>query len=173
MPDATMPPPAIEVRLLEARDTDDIVRIDAELSGRNRRELLRRRLDRALAPGRVATSLVAVVDRSVVGYVLSDVVVGAYGAVEASATLDTIGVTRAYQHHGVAKRLLRAFVNNMRALRVEKINTQVNVAEWPLLRFFTRVGFQQAQAVPLELDVMGARTTQWLDAEAEEDHLHP
>lgn len=156
----------LQIRLLEAKDVEPICRIDAELSGTDRGELLKKRLSRALMPGRVNISLVAVDDGQVVGFVLGDVVVGDYGSVDAMANLDTIGVRKAFQHKGVALQLLQAFANNLRALRVEHVHTQVGVQDWELLRFFGRVGFRQAQVIPLVLDVTDARRLEWDDPES-------
>ncbi|MBI3181481.1 MAG: GNAT family N-acetyltransferase [Myxococcales bacterium] len=158
----------MEIRQMEARDVDAVVRIDGQISGRPRNEILRRRLGLALAPGRVTTSLVAESDRQVVGFILGDVLVGEFGATAQVATIDTIGVSPLFQGSGVAWRLLRAYANHVRALGVERIQTLVPVEDWRLLRFFTRAGFGQSQLLPLALDLSGIQAGQWLDSDEDD-----
>lgn len=154
---------------MEGRDLEAIVRIDAQITGRPRNEILRRRLDRATSPGKVSTSLVAEHQGQVVGFVLGDVLVGEFGAAEEVATIDTLGVAPAFQGAGVACRLLHAYATNLRALGVERIRTLVGIEDWRLMRFFTRAGFGLAQMAPLQLDLTGAPAQAWLDALEDEE----
>lgn len=165
MPTNTTP---IEIRIMEAKDLAAVLRIDAQISGRKRDEILKRRFERALGPGRVATSLVAESERQVVGFILGDVMVGEFGATERAATIDTIGVSPDFRGTGVSSRLLRAYVNHVRALGVERIQTFVSVDDWRLLRFFTGAGFAHAQTVPLSLDLSGVQPGQWQDSDRDD-----
>jgi ribosomal protein S18 acetylase RimI-like enzyme len=161
----------VEIRVLERKDLESALAIDAGHSGRRRDQILKRRFEQIFEPGRVMTSLAAEWHGELVGFVLGDVLIGEFGSTDQSATIDTIGVRREFQGSGVAQRLLHAYVNNVRALGVERIQTQVAVSNSGLLGFFSRVGFRHAQSVPLELDLDQLRPGQWDGAEEETEGL--
>jgi ribosomal protein S18 acetylase RimI-like enzyme len=153
----------IEIRVLRQTDLPALLQIDAMISGKARAEILKRRLERALGPGKVTTSLVAETGGRPVGFVIGDVLVGEFGAIEAGATIDTLGVLPELQGTGIAHRLLRAYVDHVRILGVDKVHTQVRVNDWGLLRFFTGAGFHQGQTINLELEIPGLKAEWWTE----------
>ncbi len=157
---------AVEIRVLERGDLNAVLDIDAQHSGRRRDEILKRRLERAFEPGRMVISLAATVEGQLVGFLLGDVLVGEFGVTDQTASIDTVGVRQDAQGEGIARRLLRAYANHVRALGVERVQTQVAVANPGLLHFFSRAGFLHAQVVPLELDLGAVRPGQWDDDDA-------
>lgn len=159
---------AVEIRILDRKDLDAVLDIDAQHSGQRRDELLKRRLERAFEPGRLSTSLVAEQQGQVIGVILGEVLVGEFGATDPSAIIDTLGVRQGLEGMGVARRLLQAFVNNVRALGVERVQTHVAISNAQLLSFFSKAGFLHAQAVPLQLDLASLRAHQWERHEEEE-----
>jgi len=160
---------SIEIRLLERKDMDAVLAIDALSTGHHRDEILKRRLERAFELGKVTMSLAAEWRGELVGYILGDVLVGEFGGTAKSATIDTLGVRGEFRSEGIARRLLRAFVNNARAIGVERVQTLVAVSNSSLLGFFSRAGFLHAQAVPLELDLGTIKPGQWDDDEPDSD----
>ena len=141
---------AFTVRQLRAGDLDDVVRIDTHSTGQDRRGFYQRRLQTALEESGILVSLAAELDGMFVGFVLGRVYHGEYGRTESFATLDTIGVDPAFRGRGVGHALLDQLVRNLTALRVERLQTEVEWDQWDLLRFLHDVDFQPAPRMALE-----------------------
>ena len=90
-----------EVRLLSARDLDDVVRIDRDFTGRERRAYMQHALDEALRESGVRISLAANKDGHTVGYLMARADLGDFGRTEPVAVIDTLGVAPAYAQHGI------------------------------------------------------------------------
>lgn len=148
-----LPTDSIVVRNLSAGDLDAIVRVDHELIGRPRREYYEAKVRRTLEGGKMATSLVALVDDQVVGFVLTTLHYGEFGQVEPSAVIDSIGVDPRFRGKSVGDALMRQLVMNLRALRVQRIETQVGWEQRDLLSFLANRGFAPAPRFCLELDL--------------------
>lgn len=144
-----LPTDRVLVRGLRDTDLPYLVRIDRAAMGRAREEYYRAKLREALKEGKLTTSLVAELDDHPVGFVLSRVYYGEFGHAEAVAVLDTIGVDPAYRGRSVAKALLRQLVMNLRALDVERLETQVDWGQFELLRFLHHEGFSPAPRICL------------------------
>ncbi len=129
------------IRTLAAGDIDAIVAIDSRTSGADREEYLRRKLDEALKESGVQASLAAVDDGHVVGFLMARVDMGDFGRVSASAVLDTLGVDPRFARKGYGQALLEQLLKNLSALGVETVNTEVDRANFPLLRWFYAMGF--------------------------------
>lgn len=143
----------IAVRDLRQEDIDRIVRIDRDATGLDRRGYYERRLETALQESGVRVSLAAEVDGLLTGFVIGRVYYGEYGRADAFATIDSIGVDPAFRGRGVGRALLEQLVRNLRGLRVERIQTEVDWDQWDLLRFLHDVGFQPAPRFALEMDL--------------------
>ncbi len=135
------PKTEIVVRTLKAADLEDIIRIDAHNFGEPRRDYYRLKLELAMAETSVRISLCAVVDGLLVGFLFGSVFYGDYGMPERVATLDTLGVHPEYARRGVATALWDQFVDNLQALRIDRIRTQVPWSNWQLMTFFQKAGF--------------------------------
>ncbi len=140
----------IEVRALTLADLEDIVRIDAVVSGHARAEYFRLKLQQAIQDTSVRMSLAAVVDGRVVGFLLGSVFFGDYGTLEPVATLDAIGVHPRSARTGVGSALWRQFVQNLRGMRIERLQTQVDWSQWELMTFFQRLGFAPGPRICIE-----------------------
>jgi len=134
-----------EVRALEAGDLDDIMRIDRRVSGRRREAYIRELVDEALHDSAVRVSLLARVDGIASGFVMARTDFGDYGRAEPVAVLDTIGVDPDYAHRGMGHALLSQLFVNLKALRVEHVETVVAREDFGLLGFFYDAGFEQSQ----------------------------
>ncbi len=142
----------ITVRPLQQEDFNAVVEIDRKVSKSLRSEYYETKFARVLdEKSRVVTSLVAVADGKVVGFVMGELFVGEYGIPETAATLDTLGIDPEWQRKGTGKKLMEEFVSHLRKAGVEKINTLVNWNDWQLIRFFSTNGFEPAKTVNLEL----------------------
>jgi predicted N-acetyltransferase YhbS len=145
---ATSPEPArdtVDVRTLSAKDLEDVVRVDRHITGRERGEYVKHALDEALRESGVRISLAARLDGVVCGYIMARADLGDYGRTEPVAVLDTIGVSPEYAQRGVGRALLEQLFLNLDALRIERVETQVEARALELLGFFYGAGFAPAQ----------------------------
>lgn len=134
-----------EVRLLTARDLEQIVRIDRDLTGRERRAYMQHALDEALRESGVRISLAACKDGHAVGFLMARADLGDFGRTEPVAVIDTLGVAPGYAHHGIGHALLSQLLLNLEALRIERIETLVAAENLGLLGFFQGAGFAPGQ----------------------------
>jgi predicted N-acetyltransferase YhbS len=145
---AASPEPArdtVDVRTLSAKDLEDVVRVDRHITGRERGEYVKHALDEALRESGVRISLAARLDGVVCGYIMARADLGDYGRTEPVAVLDTIGVSPEYAQRGVGRALLEQLFLNLDALRIERVETQVEARALELLGFFHGAGFAPAQ----------------------------
>jgi ribosomal protein S18 acetylase RimI-like enzyme len=138
----------VDVRSMQPADLRDIVRIDRELTGRERAAYVAGKLDETVADSAIRVSLTARVDGTVAGYLAARVDLGDFGRVEPVAVLDTIGVDPAFARRGVGRALLYQLVQNLSALRIERIETLVAPRDFGLLGFLSAAGFAPSQRLP-------------------------
>ncbi|MGD8985733.1 MAG: GNAT family N-acetyltransferase [Desulfobacteraceae bacterium] len=67
-----------------------------------------------------------------------------------AATLDTIGVDPYYQHKGIGEQLINEFVDHLRNVGVQKINTLVDWNDSKLIHFFSANQFSPSKTINLE-----------------------
>jgi len=146
--------PEVEVRLLRPDDIDQIVAIDAKITGQARPEYYRHKLQAStLHEAQISTSLVAVADGKVIGFLMGTLFFGDFGIPESSAVVDTLGVDPAHQDRGAGGALFAQFLANMKAAGVEKIYTLVDWRDFGMLKFFGHMGFVPSQRLNLECPV--------------------
>jgi ribosomal protein S18 acetylase RimI-like enzyme len=75
---------------------------------------------------------------------------GEYGIFQEKATLDTIGVDPSYQHQGIGEQLSNEFMDHLKKLGVEKINTLVDWNDSKLIHFFSGNHFSPSKTINLE-----------------------
>lgn len=141
--------PPVVVRALRAQDLDDVVRIDAHVTGRQRPAYLKVKLGKALGEG-LQVSLGAEVDGKLVGFLMGAVYYGEFGQPEPIASVDTLGVHPDFWHKGVGRALWAQFAANLKGLQITRVQTQVDWTNWSLLRFLERMGFAPAPRLCLE-----------------------
>jgi predicted N-acetyltransferase YhbS len=134
-----------DVRLLTAKDLDDVVRIDRRITGRDRRAYMQHALDEALRESGVRISLAARIEGIMAGFVMARADLGDFGRTEPVAVIDTLDVAPEYAHHGVGHALLSQLFLNLGALRIERVETVVDRKAFDLLGFFYDVGFAPGQ----------------------------
>ena len=130
-----------DMSLLTAKDLDEVVRIDRQITGRDRRSYMRHALDEALRESGVRISLAARQDSALVGYVMARADLGDFGRTEPVAVIDTIGVAPEYASQGIGRALLAQLFQNLSTLRIERVETIVAAANVDLLGFFYGAGF--------------------------------
>ncbi len=133
------------VRVMREEDFDQVARIDRQITGEDRADYLRRKFDEALAESSIRVSLVAEDDGFVVAFAMARIDVGDFGHVEPTASLDTIGVNPGLSHRGFARATLGQMVDNLAALHVERLETEIAHDAFDLARFLYRFGFAPSQ----------------------------
>lgn len=141
---------AVLVRTMQEDDLEAVVSIDAGATGRRRPGYFKPILARALKQSSLQISLVAEIDRSVVGFLVGSLYYGEYGVAEPSASIDAIGVAPNYRGRHVGRALMRQLRLNLGALRISTLRTEVAWDDFELLAFFRKEGFAPAGRLCLE-----------------------
>jgi len=137
-----------DVRAMTAADLGDIVRIDRVITGRDRAEYMKHKLNETTVDSALRVSLTARLDDAIVGFLMARADLGDFGRTEPVAVIDTIGVDPGYAHHGVGHALLSQLFANLGALRIERVETVVAPRDLPLLGFLYSAGFAPSQRLP-------------------------
>ena len=145
-------PRELSIRIMKKEDVDAIVDIDARIMGERRPDYYERKCALALDVScQLVTSLVAVYEQKVIGFVMGNVYLGEFGIPEATASLDTIGVHPDYQEQGVAVEMIKQFISNVKKAQTEYIYALVDWNDWDMLKFLEKAGFVPSKAVKLEM----------------------
>ena len=142
----------IKIRLMKADDFDAVVGIDEKVLKASRPEYYIMKFEKLIkSKDYLPVSLVAEKeDGTVVGFVMGEIFMGEYGIFQEEATLDTIGVDPSYQHKGIGEQLLNEFVDHLRKVGVQKINTLVDWNDSKLIHFFSVNQFSPSKTINLE-----------------------
>jgi len=143
---------SIEIRLMKADDFDAVVGIDEKVLKTMRLEYYEMKFEMLFkSKDYLPTSLVAEEeDGTVVGFVMGTLYMGEFGIFQEQASLDTIGVDPDCRQKGIGKQLINEFVDHMRSLGVNKINTLVHSKECQLTHFFGANKFNPSETINLE-----------------------
>ena len=142
----------INIRLMKAEDFDAVVGIDEKVLKTSRPEYYEMKFEKLFkSSDYLPTSLVAEEkDGTVVGFVMGVLYMGEYGIFREEATLDTIGVDPSYQHRGIGNQLIDEFMDHLKRLGVQKINTLVDWNDSKLIHFFSANQFSPSKSINLE-----------------------
>jgi ribosomal protein S18 acetylase RimI-like enzyme len=143
---------AIKIRLMKAEDFEAVVTIDEKVLKVSRPEYYEMKFDKLFnSKDFIPTSLVAEeADGALVGFVMGELYMGEYGIFQEEARLDTIGVDPDYQHKGIGKKLINEFMDHVKTLGVQKINTLVDWNDSVLMHFFSANQFSPSKSINLE-----------------------
>ncbi len=142
--------PETTVRNLAPSDLDAVVRIDARLSGRTRREYYARKIAEATRESGLCISLAAETADGFAGFVIGRLYYGEFGMPEPVAIIDSIGVDPAQARRHVGAALLAQLERNLQAIGISAIQTQVEWDQFALLGFFAARGFRPAPVLALQ-----------------------
>jgi GNAT superfamily N-acetyltransferase len=148
----------LTVRTLGEADLDRLVRMDQQLTGRNRRQWYQGKLHRALEEADIRISLGAEDGGILVGALLGSLHYGEFGQPEPVAVLDTILVDRNAAGRGIATAMLDQLLTNLRGLGIQSLRTEISWEERELAAFLNRRGFRPLPRFVLELPVEGSET---------------
>ncbi len=142
----------IKIRLMKAEDFDAVVEIDAQVLQASRPQYYEMKFEKLFgSKDYVPASLVAEEeDGTVVGFVMGELYMGEYGIFQEKATLDTIGVDPAHQHRGIGERLINEFLDHLKKLGVQKVQTLVDWNDARLIHFFSANHFSPSKTINLE-----------------------
>ena len=142
----------LKIRLMKADDFDAVVGIDEKVLKASRPEYYKLKFEKLFqSKDYLLASLVAEEkDGTVVGFVMGEIYIGEYGISKEKATLDTIGVDPDCQHKGIGKQLIDEFMDHLRTLGVQKINTLVDWNDSKLIHFFSANQFSPSKTINLE-----------------------
>ena len=149
----TLETDSVEVRNLDAKDLDWVIRIDSQHSGKQRREYYKVKLGEVAKDTGVRISLAAFVKGEPAGFLMGRLYYGEFGQPEPVAILDSLGVSPAFAGQHVGAALMRQLEMNLSALGIERLQTQIEWDQVDLIKFFQRAGFKPAARLCLETPV--------------------
>jgi ribosomal protein S18 acetylase RimI-like enzyme len=140
----------LPVRSMTERDLPAIIRLDRKVTGRDRTAYLRRKAGEVLTQSAIRMSLVAELEGAFAGFLMARVDFGEFGRAEPTAVLDTIGVDPDFARRRVGRALLEQLLLNVASLRAERVVTEVEWSDLPLLGFLGRTGFDHSQRLAFD-----------------------
>ncbi len=143
---------AVQIRLMRVEDFNAVVKIDEKVFKTYRPDYYRMKFETIVqSPDQLPTSFVAVAEGgTIVGVVMGKLYIGEYGISEKKASLDTIGVDPDYQQNNVGRLLIGEFMDHLKSLGVQKVDTLVDGNDAALTHFFTANGFAPSRTINLE-----------------------
>jgi ribosomal protein S18 acetylase RimI-like enzyme len=142
---------SVNIRLMDVDDLDAVIEVDAKVLESARPEYYSLKFDKLFhSKGYLPTSLVAEEEGKVVGFVMGELFMGEYGIFQETATLDTIGIDPDYQRKGIGNLLITEFIDHLKSLGVQKINTLVDWDATRLTHFFSANRFRPSKTINLE-----------------------
>jgi ribosomal protein S18 acetylase RimI-like enzyme len=142
----------IKIRLMKAEDFDAVVGIDEQILGAPRLDFFDLKFEKLFNSKEfLPVSLVSETkDGTVVGFVMGELFMSEDGILPDVATLDTMGVDPRFQRKGVGRQLINEYMNHLKKLGIQKLNTLVDSTDFKMLHFFRDNRFSVSQAINLE-----------------------
>ncbi|HSO09893.1 MAG TPA: GNAT family N-acetyltransferase [Desulfoprunum sp.] len=144
----------ISTRLMTENDLEAILKIDEKIVKTSRLEYYQLKFERLFSSkDYLPTSFVAEDNGVVVGFLMGELYMGQFGILQEVASMDTIGIDPAYQHRGIGKKLMDEFIDHLRQIGVNKINTLVDWNDAGLIHFFSANQFSPSRTINLERNI--------------------
>ena len=140
----------LTLRPLRAEDLPAVVALDRQASGRSRRGFYEKRLQTALRNPESLVTRGAFAGGKLVGFAFARLLDGEFGAEQATAALDAIGVDPAHRGKGVGRALIAGLDAALKKRGVVEMQTQDVWTNTGLLGFFAAAGFRLAPRYVLE-----------------------
>ena len=136
------------IRRLEARDADDISRIQQAIT-KEPSTIDYHRVVEEEAKKDDRVSFVAELDGKVVGYMITYIIYGGFG-LEKSAWIGLFGVDPKYMGRGIGKRMAKEVFDVITERGINNIFTSVRWDSTDLLSFFKSLGFDRCEFINLK-----------------------
>lgn len=148
----------LQLRSLHRDDLDRVSGIERRITGHTRKGFLEKRFAATVESpaGFVACAAVGH-DGNLAGYAIARIQEGEFGAPDAVAVLDVIGIDPDVQGRGTGKALLAEMERTMKERGIGMLRTQVDWGNPAMIRFFSSTGFLLAPAQILERDTSPLR----------------
>ncbi len=140
---------SIHIRLMNDKDLNDVIRLDQKILSVSRKEYYESKFELLFKSGEfLPTSLVAEDEnKTLVGFIMGMLYIGEFGISREGATIDTVGVDPDARRQGVGRMLMNEFVDHLRQLGVQRINTLVDKDDKVLMQYFNANRFSPSKAV--------------------------
>jgi ribosomal protein S18 acetylase RimI-like enzyme len=135
----------IPVRAMKESDLRAMVSIDRRITGRDRTDYFKRKMEEALYESDLRISLVAERSEGPIGFIMARLDYGSFGRLDPVAVIDTLGVDPEDRGQGVGRALLSQLLVNLSTLRVERVRSAVDWRNEELFAFLDHCGFKPSQ----------------------------
>ena len=147
----------LQLRSLRRDDIDRVCGIESRITGQSRKGFLEKRFAAAAESPDGFIDCAAVRDGKLAGYAIARIQEGEFGARDAVAVLDVVGIDPDAQGEGIGKTVLAEMERRMKARGIGTLRTQVDWGSPAMIRFFSSTGFLLAPAQVLERDTSPLR----------------
>ena len=147
----------LQLRSLHRDDLDRVSAIESRITGHSRKGFLEKRFAAAMESPDGFIACAAAREGKLSGYAIARIQEGEFGARDAVAVLDVIGIDPDAQRKGTGKALLAEMERRMKARGIGTLRTQVDWGSPPMVRFFSSTAFLLAPAQILERDTSPLR----------------
>ncbi len=147
----------LQLRSLHRDDLDRVSGIESRITGHSRKSFLEKRFAAAAESPDGFIACAAVRDDKLSGYALARIQEGEFGAQDAVAVLDVIGIDPDAQGKGIGKALLVEMERRMKTRGIGTLRTQIDWGSPAMIRFFSSTAFLLAPAQVLERDTSPLR----------------
>ncbi|MGZ8430276.1 MAG: N-acetyltransferase family protein [Candidatus Deferrimicrobiaceae bacterium] len=147
----------VSLRPFRPEDLDRVSEIESRIAGRSRKGFLEKRFAAAAESPDAFFACAAVREGKLAGYASARIQEGEFGAPDAVAVLDVIGIDPDAQGKGIGKALLDEMERGMKARRIGTLRTQVDWGTPAMIRFFSSTAFLLAPVQVLERDASPLR----------------
>jgi len=143
----------LKIRPLARADLDQVVALDAAITGRTRRAYFERRLAAALRQPELHVQFAAEEDGALSGYAQTRVLEGEFGRARKGLRLEMISVAPGAQSRGIGRALHAALETEAVKRGVAEFHTAVSWRDHMMLRFLAGLGYLLAPALVLNSEV--------------------
>jgi len=146
----------LKIRQLARADLDQVVALDAAITGRTRRAYFERRMAAALRQPELHAQFAAQEGATLSGYALARVLEGEFGRSRPGLRLEMISVSPKAQSRGIGRVLHAALETEAKKRGIAEFRTSVSWRDHMMLRFLAGLGYQLAAAQILNCEVQAS-----------------
>ncbi len=140
----------VEIREITLKDAEAIQEIRKAISEDDADVNFVKIIEQQIAEGADKSSLVACIDDTVVGYMISTTLLAGFG-IKKSAWIMAIGVLPEYMGQGIGLKLANKICNIYKEKGVKHIYSSVKWDSTDVLSFFKKLGFERSEFINLKM----------------------